>query len=730
MAQTDPAVVGRTPQARALQANFNIRETTRPARNAQTERLVRDAAQARQIRELNKLAGYSRNNPMRASPSLSPRPIANTSMARGAVNGAASTFKQIASSRPVGAVAKAANRLPAPAKVAVGGGVFAAGQTLAIGALDGQISRGDVGAAAGAGIGSTVGTFAGAAIGSLAGPIGTAIGSFVGGAIGATAGQLLGQGLFPNRDGPAEDYIGMETQESNLAAYVYSTGSLSNSCGSRGTQYANPSASYEYENGRHIFVASGRAWGGTYTCKYTLPSGYAPTGNHSAVYSHSSRGYGFYTFDVDLEPLPENVPTPQTPNSPVRNPSNVPRDPATGEPLEALPETEPFPQFPPIPFIPALPAALPATAPTHEPGAGPQKKTQPARQPGFSPGGSPKPASQPNTTPKANPSGGAGKANPPPPARTKKNNKCGCNQGLLSGVQNLLSGNGLTAANTALLAKIDATTTATGAGVAVNLTKLQALQKFMETAWKATHADKIINLLTLATTLHNASMISRDIGETMGYVLGNALAVVGIKDERDNPLDVNEIVGNSVENFIKSVVGEEVYENTATFWQKSNRMLNAASNIVWTIRSINDASQEVMEWTAENTGKIGNALKKYGVVGERSYPWMAERVRAQDGYRRKLGKVFDGLESAENVANSLSQVTSNVREIQDEVSELGEARQRFTEAVSDLAPEETSTASPENQAIATADLGAAAASQGPDVTISTDGSRGPDNDTP
>ena len=266
------------------------------------------------------------------------------------------------------------------------------------------------------------------------------------------------------------------------------------------------------------------------------------------------------------------------------------------------------------------------------------------------------------------------------------------------------------------------------------------MQTFAEKAWKNTHADKLINLLTLTTVIHNGAMISRDIGETLGYVVSNGLAVIGVTDEDDNPLDINGLVGESVANFIKSVVGEDVYDDTRLAWQKASRVYQAGSNIIWTLQSINDSTQDVLEWTAENTGKIGNALKKWGVVGERAYPFMAERVKAQDFYRRKFSRVFDGLETAENTASSLAVVTSNVREIQEEVDELGEARTRFTDAVSEFGPEDTPdlpdenqlpSSSPENQPIATAEADAEAASQSPDVAIATDANRGdPPNVTP
>ena len=324
---------------------------------------------------------------------------------------------------------------------------------------------------------------------------------------------------------------------------------------------------------------------------------------------------------------------------------------------------------------------------------------------------------------------------PNPPANlpaTRRATGCGCNGGINAHTDQAISG-----LNRQLDRKLDAISAAADAGNtagnAAILAKLVEMQAFAAKAWQNTHADKLINLLTLVSVIHNGVMISRDIGETLGYVVSNALAVVGVNDEDGNPLDINGLVGDSVENFIRSVVGDDVYDDTRTAWQKANRVIQAGSNIVWTIRNIQDATQDVLEWTAENTGKIGNALKKYGVVGERAYPYMAERVRAQDFYRRKFNRVFEGLENAEESASSLAVVTSNVREIQLEVTELGEARTRFTDAVTAFGPEDTpdlpaanqlATKAPENQPIAAVAEAEELASVSPDVTIATDANRG------
>lgn len=217
-------------------------------------------------------------------------------------------------------------------------------------------------------------------------------------------------------------------------------------------------------------------------------------------------------------------------------------------------------------------------------------------------------------------------------------------------------------------------------------TKIGQIFDFMKKAWETTRVQKVIDALTLITVLHNASFISRDVGETLGYALSQGLHVLGIDDEEGNPLDVNGWFGGQVNTFFENIFGDDAWHGLKESWNKANRILQAGSNILWTLRSIHDGTQEVLEWTAENTGKIGNALKKWGVVGEQAYPWMSEKVRAQDKWRRKMGKILDGLEQAEDTASSYGMVISEIAEVQDEIGELGEQRQRFTDSIRDMLP--------------------------------------------
>jgi len=218
-------------------------------------------------------------------------------------------------------------------------------------------------------------------------------------------------------------------------------------------------------------------------------------------------------------------------------------------------------------------------------------------------------------------------------------------------------------------------------------TLVQTVNEFMRKAWKATRMDKALNLLTFIGVMHNVSMLSRDVGETFFQLISQALQAVGIRDEEDNVIDVGEVVGNTVENFLKTILGESTYNGINEAWNKANRIISSASAIIWTVRSIADSSLDLMEWIGENTGRIGNALKRWGVVGERSYPWMSESARAQGRWRSRFSKITNTLENAEDRLSVYTQATSTVIEIQDEVQEGQENWQRLQESVIDGIPD-------------------------------------------
>jgi Collagen triple helix repeat (20 copies) len=253
-----------------------------------------------------------------------------------------------------------------------------------------------------------------------------------------------------------------------------------------------------------------------------------------------------------------------------------------------------------------------------------------------------------------------------------------------------------------LLNKIDKTTVKTDSVTVSNLVvskqtngkvgiierTLNTLNEFTKVAFRATRIDKVLNALNTMLLLHNAAILSANLGQTLGELTSQSLAIFGIKDENNNALDINAELGRAADNFMKGILGEEVWNGTKQTWLKASRIVQSASNIVWTIRSMADSTKEITEWIAENTGKIGNALKRYRVVGENAYKWLPERVTYTNAWTRKIDRVRDGVDTLDDAASSLMGVTGEVQNIQEEFKQLDDQKKEFDKNVKELTPSE------------------------------------------
>lgn len=205
---------------------------------------------------------------------------------------------------------------------------------------------------------------------------------------------------------------------------------------------------------------------------------------------------------------------------------------------------------------------------------------------------------------------------------------------------------------------------------------------------RSTRLDKIINALTLIGVLHNAAMLSTNLAQSLGDVTSTALSAIGIKDDDNNPLDINEILGNAANDFMKGLLGADLWNGIVLNFKKLNRIVTTASNLMWTVRSMFDSAREIQEWTAENTGKIGNAMKRWRLLPENAFPWMPEKVNHGTGLQKRWDRIRDGLDDLDDAASSLQGVLSEVNSIQDEFRELKEQKDNFDAAVKDFTPKE------------------------------------------
>jgi len=242
---------------------------------------------------------------------------------------------------------------------------------------------------------------------------------------------------------------------------------------------------------------------------------------------------------------------------------------------------------------------------------------------------------------------------------------------------------------------------------------LENMYGSIEAAFEFTKVDKILNALNTILLLHNAAMLSRNLASSLGELATQALSVFGVKDASGNAIDVNEVIGKSFTDLAKDVLGETLFTGVTETWAKANNIISSATQIIWTVRSLADSAREIGEWTAENVGKIGNALKKWRVVGENAYNWMPERITAQSKWEVRVNRAREGIESLDDAASSLSGVLGEVQNIQQETQELIDQKQRFTTAIESAIPNER----PQNTPVATAIAEQNEASEGKDRVL-------------
>lgn len=188
------------------------------------------------------------------------------------------------------------------------------------------------------------------------------------------------------------------------------------------------------------------------------------------------------------------------------------------------------------------------------------------------------------------------------------------------------------------------------------------------------HLGRVLSILTWVQTLHNAYMLSNNLGQTLLGAISNTLAAIGIKDAEGQPLNISEILGGQIDSIAKGVLGVTTWEEIKAEWKRANRIYQAAANIVWAFQSIGQSILNALEVVGSWIASVGNALRKFGVVGERAYGWMNPTPNFDN-------KFFTGLEAAENVVSQIDTVASEVLSVQETITQIGQQKAELQKAI-------------------------------------------------
>jgi hypothetical protein len=215
---------------------------------------------------------------------------------------------------------------------------------------------------------------------------------------------------------------------------------------------------------------------------------------------------------------------------------------------------------------------------------------------------------------------------------------------------------------------------------------LQATQRFANTAWKATQADKVLSLANTALNIHNAIMLSNNIGRSMAYIADNVLATFGITDATTgDAINVGSFVKTKLNSMINQMLGATQADALRRQLAAYNRIYQTGANVLYSVRSIMDSTYDIAETTGENVSQIGNALKKAGTVRENAYKLMPTDFRSTSRVQRRLEKLG-------NAADTIEQVSSDALDITTEVKEMKANQKEFQDELAKVTTEQTKEA--------------------------------------
>jgi hypothetical protein len=197
--------------------------------------------------------------------------------------------------------------------------------------------------------------------------------------------------------------------------------------------------------------------------------------------------------------------------------------------------------------------------------------------------------------------------------------------------------------------------------------------------------DKALQVATFVGVVHNAFNLSADLGRSFFSLSSSAinasLRTMGVTTGEDTPIDVGAIISGQIEAEMKALLGVQTWTQVNQAIASANRIYQAGSNVISNVWSMADSTRNVLEYTAENTGRIGNALKKERLVAPNAYPDMPERVTARTGVQRKWDNILEGVESLQSGVSALDSTFQSVVSINDSIADYQRSTAEFKDSI-------------------------------------------------
>jgi hypothetical protein len=133
-------------------------------------------------------------------------------------------------------------------------------------------------------------------------------------------------------------------------------------------------------------------------------------------------------------------------------------------------------------------------------------------------------------------------------------------------------------------------------------------------------------------------------------ILNNMGSLFGLGEGLIDP------ISKTFDSMLNNTMGQEKVDYMKYQFAKISSGFVAGQNILNKVSGLNNSVGKVTETNADNTSKIGNALKAMGMIGG-DVPWMNEKNKVNVG----AGKFGVALDTVSGLSNSLAEISSDVK---------------------------------------------------------------------
>jgi hypothetical protein len=169
----------------------------------------------------------------------------------------------------------------------------------------------------------------------------------------------------------------------------------------------------------------------------------------------------------------------------------------------------------------------------------------------------------------------------------------------------------------------------------------------------------VINVASLTSTVTNIAQTFLAIFDSIG-------ALLGLGEGLTQP------ISDTFDGILNSIFGKEKVEYVKYNFARINTVFTAGANVLGKVRSTSAALAEGIEKDAQNTSRIGNALRRAGVVDEK-LALMDEKI-AVNIDKSQIKILNEKLAKVTNVSSELSGAASDIKTAKDELKSIDEQR--------------------------------------------------------